>query len=102
MIRHTVLFKLKPNVTPQVIEQIYADIIKSIDNAQGIAGMTGGSCHFTSTNDSIFSHGISIDFEDRPARDTFILNSERWASVLKKIADITQNGEAGLFVFDFR
>lgn len=103
MIRHTVLFKLKADVTKQEVERVFTDILGLTSTIGGILSITGGTCYFhkSDTNDlPLFSHGFSIDFLDKKSRDAFMRNPVAIPiqDDIKKIAD---GGSAGIYGFDF-
>jgi hypothetical protein len=101
MIRHTVLFKLKPDVSKQEVENIFTDIIGLTESLQGILSITGGTCHFDEQmNKQIFTHGFSIDFTDERARNSFLHDSVTHP-VKKRIVAAADGGPLGIIGFDF-
>lgn len=103
MIRHTVLFKLRSNVSKQEVERIFTDILGLTNSLAGILSITGGTCYFhdVAENESqLFSHGFSIDFQDKKARDAF-LNNPITHPVKDNILKIADGGQAGIYGFDF-
>lgn len=101
MIRHTVLFKLKPGVSKQEVEQIFTDVVGLADFIPGILAITGGTCHFYDQKDGQpFTHGFSIDFADQRARDAF-LNDAMTNPVKDSINKVTTGGQEGVIGFDF-
>jgi hypothetical protein len=102
MIRHTVLFKLKPDVSKQDVETIFTDIIGLTGKLDGILAITGGTCFFYdhNKNSQPFTHGFSIDFQDEMARDSF-LNDSVTHPVKDKIKNLSAGGNKGVIGFDF-
>jgi hypothetical protein len=101
MIRHTVLFNLKSDVSKQEVENIFTDIINLTTKLQGILAITGGTCYFHDKNSGQpFTHGFSIDFSDKSARDSF-LNDSVTDPVKDKIINVAQGGNKGVIGFDF-
>jgi hypothetical protein len=101
MIRHTILFKLKSHVSKQEVEHVFSDIIDLAELLPGIISITGGTCYFhAEQNASAFSHGFSIDFEDRKALDAF-KNNPATSPVKNRLNDIAVGGHQGIFGFDF-
>jgi hypothetical protein len=101
MIRHTVLFKLKPGVTKTEVEEIFTDIIGLTAKLQGILSITGGTCYFHEQKDEqLFTHGFSIDFANETARDSF-LNDAVTHPVKDRIINISAGGRKGIIGFDF-
>jgi hypothetical protein len=101
MIRHTVLFKLKPNVSKQEVEVIFTDILSLTNQLPGILSITGGTCFFfDNKNGQPFTHGFSIDFSDVTARNAF-LHDEVTHPVKDRIIKVSDGGHAGIIGFDF-
>ena len=101
MIRHTVLFKLKPDVSKQEVENIFTDIIGLTTQLNGILAITGGTCYFYDhKHGQPFTHGFSIDFENENARDSF-LNDSITHPVKDKIMKVSAGGNNGVIGFDF-
>lgn len=101
MIRHTILFKLKSDVSKKEVEHVFADILDLAEMLPGILSITGGTCYFHEEKKSgIFSHGFSIDFADGDARDAFI-NNPLTHPVKDHIVDIAVGGYEGIVGFDF-
>ncbi len=101
MIRHTILFKLKSEVPKREIERVFTDILALTSKLEGVTAITGGTCHFHEAGDQVFSHGISIDFDNKTSRDAFIGNPITWP-VKEHIVSIAEGGHAGIIGFDFR
>jgi hypothetical protein len=101
MIRHTVLFNLKPNVPSIEVEHIFTDILSLTNDLSGILAITGGTCFFYEQKDGQpFTHGFSIDFSDKDARNSF-LNDSMALSIKDKILDVANGGTKGVIGFDF-
>jgi hypothetical protein len=102
MIRHTILFKLKTDIPKREIERIFSDILGITSKFQGVAAITGGTCHYENLGQQVFSHGISIDFDDKATRDIFINDQLNWMPIVAQIANISEPGHTGFTSFDFR
>jgi hypothetical protein len=103
MIRHTVLFTVKPDVSKQEVESIFTDIVDLSGKLQGILSITGGTCYFHDLKEKgrqPFTHGFSIDFSDEVARDAFLHDSITHP-VKDRILNITAGGYQGMIGFDF-
>lgn len=101
MIRHTVLFKLKANVTKLEVEHIFTDILSLTSELPGILAITGGTCFFYEHKDGQpFTHGFSIDFSGPEARDSFLHDSVTHP-VKDKIVNVADGGIKGVIGFDF-
>lgn len=101
MIRHTILFKLKADVSKKEVEHVFSDILDLVGMLPGILSVTGGTCYFHEERKlPTFSHGFSIDFESSTARDTFV-NHPATHPVKDRIVAIAEGGYAGIVGFDF-
>jgi hypothetical protein len=102
MIRHTVLFKLKPDVSKQEVERIFTDLLELTNKLQGILAITGGTCYFhdQKADGPPFTHGFSIDFRDQRARDSFLTDAVTHP-VKDKIVNVSAGGYKGVIGFDF-
>jgi hypothetical protein len=101
MIRHTVLFKLKPDVSKLEVEYIFQDVLSLTNQLSGILSITGGTCFFHDRKDGQpFTHGFSIDFTNQAARDSF-LNDSIVNPIKTKIVNVADGGNKGVIGFDF-
>jgi len=101
MIRHTVLFKLKAHVSKQEVEEVFTEILALTNDLPGIIAITGGTCFFHEKKDiPLFSHGFSIDFQDKKARDAFF-SAPATHPFQNNIVKIADGGTAGILGFDF-
>lgn len=101
MIRHTVLFKLKPEVSKKEVEGIFTDILGLTTKLSGILSITGGTCYFHEHKEGQpFTHGFSIDFDDEIARNSF-LNDAVTHPIKDKIISVSAGGLNGVIGFDF-
>ena len=102
MIRHTILFKLKSDVSKQEVERIFTDILELTGKLQGILAITGGTCYFhdQKAGGPPFTHGFSIDFSDQKARDAF-LHDAVTHPVKDSIVNVSAGGNQGVIGFDF-
>ncbi|MDR3491317.1 MAG: Dabb family protein [Gammaproteobacteria bacterium] len=101
MIRHTILFKLKAAVPKREIERVFTDILSLTGKLEGVTAITGGTCHFHEVGEHNFSHGFSIDFDNKAARDAFVNDPITWP-VKEHLISIAEGGNAGIIGFDFR
>ena len=101
MIRHTVVFKVKPTATTAEIENAFNQLINLQHKLRGILKITGGECHFFNNvgNRYTITHGFSIDFDDIDSYNTFV-NDPITLPAKQCIINIVVNGQNGLFGFD--
>lgn len=104
MIRHTVLFTVKPNISKQEIDTIFHEVLALKNKLPNILSIMGGACDFHETIKeramNIFTHGFSIDFKDQNALDTFF-NDPITHPVKEKIINAAVGGYDGIFGFNF-
>ena len=68
MLRHTILFKTKHNISDAEINSAISQFLDLKYKLKGIISIMGGICHFNEKNiqqraNDVFTHAISIDFE---------------------------------------
>jgi hypothetical protein len=108
MIRHTILFKVKSNVSTQMVENALTDMEALKHTLPGILTIITGKCRYhddlhdqKSTNffvDSV-SHAISIDFADQDALNQFFKDPITHPAK-EGIVNIAEGGYEGLVGFD--
>lgn len=101
MIRHTVLFQLKSDVSKLEVENAFTQVLDCLSVLPGILAITGGTCYFHENQPRPgFTHGFSIDFQNKTARDAFVHHAA--ANPIKEhIVKIAQGGYEGIWGFDF-
>lgn len=100
MIRHTVLFKVKPLVSKEAIDNAFRQLAVLKHKLRGIINITGGRCRFhEGKGNNYITHGFCIDFEDEESYNTF-LNDPIANPAKSCIINITEHEYEGLFGFD--
>src|SRR3990167_2741223 len=100
MIRHTILFKIKPGISKEAAEMAFANLIALKNKLSGIVTMIGGKCELhEGKGGDIFTHAFSIDFKDREAVNSF-LNNPVTHPAKEGIINIADGGYEGLVGFD--
>ena len=103
MIKHTVLFKIKSDVSQDEIDKIFCKLMELKSKLPGVNSIVGGKCYFI--EDSEFklhaTHGFTIDFIDEKARDNFMTNPI-CDDVKDHIINSIEGGYASLIGFEFR
>lgn len=100
MIRHMVLFKVKPFVSQDAIDNAFQWLFELQYKLSGIVSMTGGKCVFHEGKGAGFiTHGFCIDFEDEGAYRTFLEDPITHPAKVC-ILNITEGGFQGLYGFD--
>jgi len=102
MIKHTVLFKIKKEVSQREIDSIFSELKELKNKLPGINSIVGGKCHFIENAEDKLpaSHGFTIDFLDENARDNFLTNPI-CNSVKEHIIQSIEGGYESLFGFEF-
>ncbi len=101
MIRHTILFTLKPNVSTQAINEMISTMLALKEKLPGILNIVGGTCDFhEATQSKPFTHGFSIDFKDQAALDQFFQDAVTHPAK-DKILNIAVGGYDGIIGFNF-
>ena len=101
MIRHTVLFKIRHDVTSREMDRIYTEIRNLKQKLPGIFAIFCGECDFhEATEIRPFSHGFSIDFQDQQALNAFF-NDPVTYPVKEMIVNACAGGTRGIIGFNF-
>ncbi len=102
MIKHTVLFKMKADVSQKEIDSIFIELKELTAKLPGANSIVGGKCHFIEDSEEKFpvSHGFTIDFTDEKSRDNFMTNPI-CDDVKNHIIQSVEGGYESLFGFEF-
>jgi hypothetical protein len=101
MIRHTILFTLKTNVSTQEVDRLIANMVNLKEKLPGILNIMGGACDFhEATQSKPFTHGFSIDFKDQASLDQFF-HDPVTHPVKNEIVDAAVDGYDGIIGFNF-
>lgn len=100
MIRHTVLFKVKPSVSQGAIDNAFKLLFELKHSLSGIISIAGGKCHYHQNKlNNFITHGFSIDFDTQEAYENF-LNNPITHPAKGCLINIIVDGYDGLFGFD--
>lgn len=101
MIRHTMVFCIKPNLSQQIIDNAFTQLFNLKTKLPGIHKVTGGACHFYNNVGSRYTitHGFSIDFDNQDDYSKFV-NDPITHPAKECMAKIAVNGINGFFGFD--
>lgn len=101
MIRHTILFTLKADVSRQEFDQLMTEMLGLKEKLSGILNIIGGACDFhEATQAKPFTHGFSIDFKDNLSLERFF-NDSVTHSAKNKIVHAAVGGYDGIIGFNF-
>lgn len=104
MIRHTILFKVKPGISEQMITQAIANFLTLKNQLPGLVAIIGGKCTFHEAEvgeraNRFFTHVFSIDFKDEDALENFFKNSVTHPAK-EGIVNIAMGGYEGIIGFE--
>lgn len=100
MIRHNVLFKVKPTVTDEQIDSAFQLLFGLKKVLPGFIRMAAGKCKFHKNPVSVERlYGFSIDFKDENAYNTF-LNDTITHPAKDALINIIVDGYEGIYGFD--
>lgn len=100
MIRHNVIFKVKPGVSQEVIDNALRLLFALQKTLPGFLRVAGGKCHFHENKGAIENlYGFSIDFANQDAYNAF-LSDPLTHPAKQAIINITVDGYKGIFGFD--
>lgn len=104
MIRHMILFKVKPNTL--AVDTAIANFLALKKQLPGIISIIGGECQFHENKikekaNKTFTHAISIDFKDEDALDRFF-NDPITHPAKDSIVNIVDGGYDGIIGFELK
>ena len=99
MIRHCVLVRFRPEVTPQDRAAIYAELESLREVVPGLLAMSSGPHISPEGLHKGFVDGFTMDFADEAARDAYLIHPDHKAAGAKLVAAL-EGGRNGLIVFD--
>lgn len=100
MIRHYVIFEIKPDTPPGAIQLAFAKLYELKNIIPGFLRAAAGECQFFKAGTQYPRlYGLSIDFTDSDAYQHF-LESEAAAPIKNNLLDLVEGGLQGLYGFD--
>lgn len=100
MIRHVVLFKLKPGVDAKTVDQVLSALKDLQTKIPGIISISTGRDNSPEGLQRGHSHGFTVDFTDAAARDAYLPHPAH-ETVGAMIVGITEGGVNGICVVDW-
>lgn len=100
MIRHVVLFKLKPGIADSTVEEVFAALRNLQTKIPGIISISTGHNNSPEGIQRGHTHGFTVDFVDAAARNTYLPHPAHQA-VGAMIVGITEGGVDGICVVDW-
>ena len=100
MIRHVVLFKLKPGIADSTVEEVFAALRNLQTKIPGIISISTGHNNSPEGIQRGHTHGFTVDFVDAAARNTYLPHPAHLA-VGALIVGITEDGVDGICVVDW-
>lgn len=108
MIRHTILFKVKSNVTDAEIDSALASMKELKNILPDVFSVDTGECQFHDEKSRLFftykmlqgvTHAVSIDFFNEQALEDFFVNPAT-KTAKELVVKIAENGYKGIIGFD--
>lgn len=100
MIRHVVLFKLRPGLPPETPGQIFAALKALQPQIPGIITVSAGQDASPEGLQRGNTHGFTVDFENAAARDAYLPHPAH-QKVGAMIVAASAGGAAGITVVDW-
>ena len=75
-VKHIVLFRFKPETSPEQIDQMFQEIMDLSETIPGIEDYVSGPNISPEKLDDGFTHGFVMTFQDIAARDAYIPHPE--------------------------
>jgi hypothetical protein len=100
MIRHTVLLKIRSDITESEIAEVFA-ALKSLQNEiNGIIAVSAGKDNSPEGIQRSHTHGFTVDFDSAKSRDAYLPHPEH-QKVGARIVAICEGGVSGITVVDW-
>jgi hypothetical protein len=100
MIRHNVLFQIKPTVSQDVIDNAFRLLFGLQGKLPGFIRVAGGKCKFHENRGAVENlYGFSIDFDNEDAYKAF-LTDQGTHPAKEALINIIVNGYDGIYGFD--
>ncbi len=100
MIRHVVLFKLRPGLPTETAANIFAALKALQREIPGIVAVSTGADASPEGLQHGHTHGFTVDFENAAARDAYLPHLAH-QKVGAMIVAASEGGVAGITVFDW-
>jgi len=100
MIRHVVLFKLRPELGPAEVEKIHSDLVALKAVIPGMLNVSFGKDVSPEGLQRGHTHGFTVDFADKAARDAYLPHPDH-QKLGGMIVAATQGGVDGITVLDW-
>lgn len=99
MIRHIVLFKLRPDLREGTLQKIFDGLAGLRHAIPGMVDFHGSENFSPEGLTQGFTHGFTIDFMDVAARDAYLVDPEHKA-LGEQLTGAVEGGKDGLIVLD--
>lgn len=96
---HTVLFRFRPEVTQQQIDDCYAQLADLKNRIPGILSFSGGPYSSPEGLNRGFGHGFVMIFADETSRNDYLSHPEH-QRVVDKLLPLLE-AEGGVIAFDW-
>ena len=100
MVHHLVLFRFRPDLPPDAVPALFAELRALQARIPGITGFSGGADNSREGLGKGFSHGFRMTFQDAAARDAYLPHPEH-QRVVEKLLPLLEGGIEGVLTFDF-
>jgi hypothetical protein len=100
MIRHTVLIKVRRDVTDTEVTSVFAALKSLQHDIKGILSISAGKDNSPEAMQRSHTHGFSIDFDSSQSRDAYLPHPAH-QKVGARIVAICEGGIAGITVVDW-
>jgi Stress responsive A/B Barrel Domain len=100
MIRHTVLLKVRNNVSESEISDVFAALKNLKSEIPGILSISTGSDNSPEGLQRGHTHGFTVDFDSAQSRDAYLPHPAH-QKVGARIVAICEGGVSGITVVDW-
>lgn len=101
MIKHVVLFQVKPGTPATKVNEVFADLAALTKRIPGLLDCSSGSNASPEGLAKQFTHGFVMTFKDEASRDGYLPHPEH-EKAKQKLLELIDGGVDGVVVMDWK
>lgn len=99
-VKHVVLFKVKPEVNDQQIEELFSALHRLRHSIPGLFDVSAGKNNSPEGLGRGFTHGFVMTFADESSRDAYLPHPDH-VTVAEQLLELVDGGVDGVTVIDW-
>ena len=101
MVKHVVLFRVKPGTLPARVSEVFADLAALTKTIPGLLDCSSGANSSPEGLAKQFTHGFVMTFQDEASRDGYLPHPEH-EKAKQKLLGLIDGGVDGVVVMDWQ